>query len=159
VRGSRPRSRPPPERWSRSRSSRSSSTAAAGLGLALAAGSAGGEASSVTSDWIDLGHESLVLAAAFDDPGTPEIEGTRVLLPAAGGSAEIRVRGAFQDIGLPTAGPDLNTPTGWFLLDELDRIRDRRFVQFRIEFTLPEGHRHGDPRPAVDRIEIRLSDG
>lgn len=113
------------------------------------------------SVWFNTQLDTPTYFAPLDLPGTPDVlEGTSffdfddVIGPAVGDSkVDIQCRSAPNDI-TNNGFPNLFQATDWFPLDQLASISGRRFIQFRVTFTLPLSYKFTDPRPYVEYLQI-----
>ena len=124
----------------------------------------------VYSKWFNALLETPTYVAVYDDPatvGTDGILGTADDLyegtyfndyaAQSGGQILIEARTAPNDTDPLNSGhPNLFQATGWFPLDQLAQISDRRFLQFRITFTLPLNYTFDLPRPYVEYLQINI---
>jgi hypothetical protein len=115
------------------------------------------------SRWFNSQLDTPTYVAVFDDPTTVTVlEGTSffdfddVIGPAVGDSrVEIDVRTAPNDID-NNGHPALFQATNWFPLSQTTQINDRRYLQFRVTFTLPLSYSFSSPRPYVEYLQIDI---
>jgi len=120
------------------------------------------------SRWFDSKLDTPTYRPAYDDPLTvgndgifgtfdDPIEGTLLQDFAAqsGGSVVIETRGAPNDPA-NSGHPNLFQVTAWVPFDQVETISDRRFLQFRITFTLPLTYSFSNPLPYVDFLQINI---
>jgi hypothetical protein len=105
------------------------------------------------SRWFNTELDTPSYVALFDDPLTPEIEGTK--FEDAGQMLEILVRTAPGSLDTP-GRPDLVLATPWVPLEDVSTISDRRFLQFRVDFEIGLSYQFDEPRPFVDFISIAV---
>ncbi|MCE9635955.1 MAG: Ig-like domain-containing protein [Planctomycetes bacterium] len=126
------------------------------------------DASYAYSRWFDSKLDTPTYRAAYDDPTTvgadgifgtfdDPIEGTLVQDFAAqsGGNVLIEARAAADDPA-NSGHPNLFQVSSWVPLDQVGNISDRRFLQFRITFTLPLTYSFANPLPYVDFLQINI---
>jgi hypothetical protein len=111
----------------------------------------------VYSGWFNTQLDTPTFQALYDDPLTPAIEGTKLEEYAvqSGGEILIQVRAAPNDVA-NTGHPNLFQATNWVPLDMASTISDRRFLQFRITYTLPFNYLFSQPLPYVDYLQINI---
>jgi hypothetical protein len=103
------------------------------------------------SRWFNTQLDTPRYVAVFDDPLTPEIEGTS--FETAGQSVDILVRTAPGSLVSP-GRPDTDLATPWTPLADVAQIGARRFIQFRVDFNIGLSYVFTEPRPFVDFIAI-----
>lgn len=107
----------------------------------------------IQSGWFDSAGLAPRCVARFDDPATPEVEGTRLHAPA-GSSVRLFARATPEEVINHVPNPYLIGP--WVELDPAHPdFVGRHFVQLRIEFTLPPGATPATPDlPYVDVVSL-----
>ncbi len=110
-------------------------------------------ASTGYSRWFNAELDTPTYVPLFDDPLTPELEGTK--FDAAGQMLDILVRTAPGSLDTP-GRPDLVLATPWTPLIDVGNISDRRFLQFRVDFEIGLSYSFSEPRPYVDFISIAV---
>ncbi len=121
------------------------------------------EKSVAYSRWFDSQLDTPTYKPLLEqDTGTPEIDGTQFFDYAqeSGGSIVIEVRSAPGDPARP-GHPNLNQITPWteYSVMEGPPVADKRYIQFRVNFTLPLSYPFSSPRPYVRcmLIDIELN--
>ena len=109
--------------------------------------------SSAFSRWYNTELDTPNYVPVYDDPLTPEVEGTK--FEDAGQMLDILVRTAPGSLDTP-GRPDLVLATPWTPLADVSNISDRRFLQFRVEFEIALSYSFDEPRPFVDFISITV---
>lgn len=116
----------------------------------------------IYSRWFNSRLDTPSYTAQFDDPLTPEIEGIKLDAGTAGGTILIEARSAPNDVA-NTGNPLVSQATNWVpvdpdpLVDKLSTIGDRRFIQFRVTFTLPLNFDlNPDDLPEIDYLQINI---
>lgn len=105
------------------------------------------------SRWFNTELDTPTYVPLYDNPLTPEIEGTS--FEDAGQLLEILVRTAPGSLITP-GRPDLVLATPWTPLEDVGTISDRRFLQFRVDFEILLSYSFEEPRPFVDFISIAV---
>lgn len=105
------------------------------------------------SRWFNSQLDTPTYVAVYDDPNTPEVEGTK--FSAFGQMVDILARTAPGDVDSP-GRPNLFLATPWTALDDLGTISDRRFLQFRVDFQIGLAYTFDQPRPFVDCVSIAV---
>ena len=108
----------------------------------------------IESGWRDIGGLAPRCVVRFDDPATPEVEGTSFHAPA-GSSVRLFARSTPEDI-LYHHHPNPYLASPWVELDPAHPdFVGRSFVQLRIEFTVPPGATPATPDlPYVDLVSL-----
>ncbi|MCG3136172.1 MAG: hypothetical protein HMLKMBBP_04012 [Planctomycetes bacterium] len=117
--------------------------------------------STAFSRWFDSQLDTPTYFPLLDNLLTPELDGTEVSVNGV-------VTGDFGENGTvvliecraadgSTANPGIpNTAqtTSWVPIQDVGTISDRRFLQFRVTFTLPLSYSFDDPRPYVRCLTV-----
>jgi hypothetical protein len=109
------------------------------------------------SRWFNTQLDTPTFVPVWDDPNTPEIEGTASydFFNESGGVIGIECRTAPNDPN-NTGHPNLFSATSWVGLDQVGTISDRRFLQFRITMSLPLNYSFDNPLPYVDFLQVNI---
>lgn len=108
--------------------------------------------------WTNTQLDTPSFAPHYDDLGTVAVDGTSFNAPA-GSAVDIWVRSAPNDTA-NTGHPNLNFATAWTRYDDVGTISRRRFIQYRVDFTIPLSYDFNPANlPSVDflRIDINLN--
>jgi hypothetical protein len=105
------------------------------------------------SPWFNSQLDTPSYVALYDDPLTPEVEGTA--LEEYGQVIDIFVRTAPGDPDRP-GHPLLSFATEWRPLADVAGISDRRYLQFRVFMSMDLSYPFESPRPFVDCVAIAI---
>lgn len=107
----------------------------------------------IETGWLDGRGIAPRYEMRFDDPATPQIEGTTVHAPAG---SSVRVFARTTPANAATNSPDAFHVGPWIELDPAHgEFLGQHYVQLRIEFTLPPGATPSTPDlPYVDRVSL-----
>jgi hypothetical protein len=90
---------------------------------------------------------------------TPRFEEPTEVIALNGGTVVIEYQSTREDVVTPGPNPDLgpNVLTVWVPGPLIDTISNRRWIRFRVRFTVPVDHPIGDPLPEVDLILVPVT--